>query len=79
MPQWRGLYPPWGEVPRELLTRHTLALGETGSGKTASAILPVLAAMARAPRGRMGAALVIDPKRELGPVLERLAPRNCAA
>lgn len=76
VPQWRGLYPPWGEVPRELLTRHTLALGETGSGKTASAIVPVLAAMARAPRGRMGAALVIDPKRELGPVLERLAPRK---
>ena len=72
--QWRALYPPHGEVPRALLTRHTLVLGETGSGKSASAILPVCAALARAPRGRVGAALVIDPKREAGPLLEALAP-----
>ena len=72
--QWRALYPPHGTVPRALLTRHTLVLGETGSGKSASAVLPVCAAMAQAPPGRVGAALVIDPKREAGPVLEALAP-----
>ena len=37
-------------------------------------MLPVCAAMAQAPPGRVGAALVIDPKREAGPVLEALAP-----
>ena len=74
VPQWRALYPPHGEVPRALMTRHALVLGETGSGKSASAILPVCAALARAPRGRVGAALVIDPKREAGAVLEALAP-----
>ena len=73
VPEWRTLFPPRGEVPREALTRHTLVLGETGSGKTVSSILPVVAAMARAPRKRLGAALIIDPKRELGPVLETLA------
>ena len=72
--QWRALYPPHGTVPRALLTRHTLVLGETGSGKSASAVLPVCAAMAQAPPGRVGAALIIDPKREAGPVLEALAP-----
>ena len=74
IPHWRALYPPHGVVPRALLTRHTLVLGETGSGKSASAILPVCAAMAKAPPGRVGAALVIDPKREAGPLLESLAP-----
>ena len=76
VPQWRGLFPPSGEVPRALLTRHVLATGETGSGKTASCILPVAAAMARAPRERLAAALIIDPKRELEPVLEALAPER---
>ena len=74
IPEWRALYRPEGEVPRELLTRHTLVLGETGSGKTASAILPVAAAAARAPSGRVGAALVIDPKCELGTSLKQLVP-----
>ena len=76
VPEWDVLYPPDGVVPREVLTRHTLVLGETGSGKTASCILPVLAAMARAPRERVGGALVIDPKRELGRTLEALAPER---
>ena len=76
IPQWRALYPPAGEVPREVLARHTLILGETGSGKTASAILPVVAAMARAPRDRLAAALIIDPKRELLSTLARLAPQR---
>ena len=43
--QWRVLYPPSGTVPRWVLTRHLLALGETGSGKSESVILPLLAAL----------------------------------
>ena len=76
VPEWRALYPPDGMVPRDALTRHTLVLGETGSGKTASCILPVVAAMAAAPRERLGAALIIDPKRELAQVLKRIAPER---
>ena len=76
VPEWAPLYPPDGAVPRALLTRHTLVLGETGSGKTASAVLPLVTAMARAPRERLGTVLVIDPKREIAPVLERLAPQR---
>ena len=72
IPEWRSLYPPSGAVPRAVLTRHVLALGETGSGKTASVIMPVLSAMARDGIG----GLVIDPKRELAPVLEREAPER---
>ena len=76
IPEWRVLYPPAGEVPREVLTRHTLVLGETGAGKTASCMLPVIAALGSTPPKRLGGALVIDPKLELGPVLERLAPER---
>ena len=76
VPEWRNLYPPDGAVPRKELTRHTMVLGETGSGKTASCVLPMLAAMVRAPGERLGSALIIDPKRELGPVLETLAPQR---
>ena len=76
VPQWRALYPPDGAVPLAALTRHTLVLGETGSGKSASAVLPVLAAAVRAPCTRVGAALVIDPKRELEPAIAALAPER---
>ena len=76
IPEWRVLYPPAGDVPREVLTRHTLVLGETGAGKTASCMLPVVAALASTPSERLGGALVIDPKLELGPTLERLAPER---
>lgn len=74
VPEWRVLYPPEGEIPREVLTRHTLVLGETGAGKTASCILPVVAAMGRTPREALGAALIIDPKRELARSLGVIAP-----
>ena len=73
VPEWRSLFAPEGAVPRAVLTRHALILGETGSGKTASAILPILSAMARAPAGVVAGGLVIDPKRELGPALGALA------
>ena len=74
IPEWSALHPPDGHVPREVLTRHTLVLGETGAGKTASAILPITAALARAPRDAVGTALIIDPKKELASALEAIAP-----
>ena len=73
VPEWRALYPPFGAVPRSAITRHVFALGETGSGKTMSAVLPVVAAMARAPEDHVRGALLIDPKRELAPVVRTLA------
>lgn len=72
VPEWRALYPPHGAVPRAALTRHVLALGETGSGKSASAVIPLLAAMARAPVDEVRGGLVVDPKRELASVLRAL-------
>ena len=69
VPEWKRAYRD-GAVDTAYLKRHTLVLGETGSGKTASAVLPVLAAAYRAPE--VGVALVIDPKHELGSALRRL-------
>ena len=45
-----------------------------GSGKSASVILTFLSALVQAPPDRVSASLVIDPKHEIGPVLDRLAP-----
>ena len=67
VPEWRSAF-PGGKVDERHLRRHTLILGETGSGKTRSAILPALAAAYRSPR--VGVGLIIDPKRELGGFLQ---------
>ena len=74
VPEWRALYPPDGEVPLKALVRHALILGETGSGKSASAVMPPLAALARAPRSICAGGLVIDPKHELESLLAAHAP-----
>lgn len=63
VPEWRALHPD-GLMDKALLRRHTLILGESGSGKTASGVLPLAAALCRDPAG-LACALVIDPKREL--------------
>ena len=67
IPEWKAALPD-GRWCEDHFRRHTLVLGETGSGKTRSAVLPVLAAAYRSPR--VGVGLVIDPKKELGNVLE---------
>ena len=63
VPEWQSLWPS-GRVDLQYLRRHTLILGETGSGKTASGIMPLVNAML-APQAGLGCALVVDPKREL--------------
>ena len=63
IPQWDRLY-PGGQVPRHALTRHALILGESGSGKTVSGILPVVSAIVQ-DEAPVSCALVIDPKFEL--------------
>ncbi len=71
IPQWDRLYPQ-GRVPRYALTRHSLILGESGSGKTASGVLPVLSAIVQ-DAAAVSCALVIDPKCDLLPAIERAA------
>ena len=51
--------PQHGDVTREILRRHFLALGEIGSGKSASVVLPVVRAIVQAPPDRVSASLVI--------------------
>ena len=70
IPEWAPLYRD-GQVPRAGLCRHTLVLGETGSGKTLSGVLPVVGAM-MAPENPVGCALIIDPKREIRSHVMRL-------
>lgn len=74
------------------MARHFLITGETGSGKSISAVIPLLEGILRYPEDepyadyvkRAGehadarsdlrpAVLAVDPKRELGPVVEREA------
>ena len=84
IPQWNSLFSPHGYIERAALCRHVIAFGETGSGKTQSAILPVLKAILRqADRNYQGdspvsCALVIDPKKELLPILQNGAPSSVA-
>ena len=74
VPEWDPLYPA-GRVPRAALTRHTLILGESGSGKTVSGVVPVLSAMLRE-GSPVSCALVIDPKGDLLPAMRRVPGAN---
>ena len=84
IPEWRHLFPAKGEIARTDLCRHVMAFGETGSGKTKSAIVPVLKGLLRQadPARKAGSpvscALVIDPKKELFQILESQAPPGVA-
>ena len=71
VPEWKAIFPPNGRVPAAALCRHTLILGETGSGKTASGILPAVSGIL-GERSAVGCALVIDPKIDILPVLKNL-------
>ena len=75
IPEWHHLFSPNGHVERAALCRHVMVFGETGSGKTQSAILPVLKAILRqadrsdSDHSPVSCALVIDPKKEILPIL----------
>ena len=71
IPEWAPLY-QGGRVPRAGLCRHTLVLGESGSGKTVSGVLPVVGAVMAPDNRTVGCALIIDPKREIKPHVTRL-------
>lgn len=59
-------------IPAEMLSRGTLVLGETGSGKTVSTVVPMLRGILRHGHGKSQcAALVIDPKHELMDVVRQ--------
>ena len=51
-------------IPPIMQGRDLIGLAQTGTGKTAAFVLPVLQCLLRSPRGRVGA-LVISPTREL--------------
>jgi ATP-dependent RNA helicase RhlE len=51
-------------IPPALKGQDVLGLAQTGTGKTAAFVLPILQRLAKRPRGRIGA-LVIAPTREL--------------
>ncbi len=70
VPEWTALHRD-GRVPQDALCRHTLIMGETGSGKSASGILPVVSAML-ADDSPLGAMLIVDPKDEIGPAIARM-------
>ena len=78
IPEWAPLFDPEGRVSRPTLCRHTLALGETGSGKTVSGILPVIGSIMAPDNRTVGCTLVIDPKHEIRQRIGQLAhPRYC--
>ena len=71
--EWAPLFGPDGRVSRPILCRHTLALGETGSGKTLSGILPVIGSIMAPENHLVGCTLVIDPKHEIRQAIGQLA------
>ncbi len=52
-------------IPAVIAGRDVLAGAQTGTGKTAAFVLPILQALAQAPAGRTPRALVLTPTREL--------------
>lgn len=84
IPEWHPIFSPNGEIERADLCRHVIVFGETGSGKTQSAILPVLKAILHqanpsyAGTSPVSCAVVIDPKKELLPILNNGASRGVA-
>ncbi len=73
VPEWESL--GLARVSPRILGRHSLFLGDTGSGKTKSGVVPILGAALRHRHDdarHRAAVLVIDPKFELAPVIAEL-------
>jgi len=78
-PEWQEI--GMGNIGKNELFRHFLFMGETGSGKTKSGILPLcrLAFDNEGPYGHAkSAGLVVDPKSELGDQIEQMQGVNSA-
>lgn len=73
VPEWESL--GLASISPKVMGRHWLVLGDSGSGKTKSVIVPIAGAALRHraddPRHR-AAVLVIDPKFDLAPIIESL-------
>ena len=72
VPHWDTIFPD-GHIERDDLTRHFMILGETGSGKSRSGVLPIVDAIVKSSHGFqpvVGCALIIDPKREIAAELK---------
>lgn len=64
IPEWSNL--GYNKIPAPEMSRHFLILGETGSGKTKSAIIPLMKSILNTYVGlKCPSALIIDPKNEL--------------
>ena len=72
LPEWSPLLDPEDWLDRNSLCRHMLFLGETGSGKTLSGILPVVGSIMAPANRAVGCALIIDPKREIKPMMDKM-------
>ena len=76
VPEWTSIFPPDGLFALQYLKRHIMIFGETGSGKTASGVLPIVNAIVRScahkDARRVSCALVIDPKREIAGAITRM-------
>jgi ATP-dependent RNA helicase RhlE len=62
-------------IPAVIAGRDVLAGAQTGTGKTAAFVLPVLQALAASPAGRAPRALVLTPTRELAAQVAESAAR----
>lgn len=77
IPEHAALHDGNPNITSEMMSRGTLILGETGSGKTVSAVIPILKGVLMHGHGDTRcAALVIDPKHELLVVVKREASRR---
>ena len=64
---------PTGELARETLIRHILVLGDDATAAARHCLVPLVAALARAPDGEVGPVLVLDPAEELTGSLHNVA------
>ena len=63
-------------IPRALEGRDVMGLAQTGTGKTAAFLLPILQRLATGPRGRVRA-LIVAPTRELAEQIHQQAVALC--
>jgi hypothetical protein len=79
---WRELLAPKERIPAVEMVRHTLVTGETGSGKNASAVIPLLEGVLRYPDEvgyeayRKTAGNSAEPREQLRPTVLVVDPKQ---